>query len=224
MAQVTVHQLAEVVGATADRLLTQMKEAGLPHTAAEEAVSDEDKQTLLTHLKRSHGESTKAPRRITLKRKTSSTLRTAGSQGRKTVNVEVRKKRTYVKRDPAELVAEAAAAVAAEAEGVVVDGTATTQVDEAVVAAEAAPEVVEAAVEAVVASEEFVEVIEPEVIDEDPANMDPEVLRQRAAARRKAQEAEETAARQAAVTARKMEAERQKAQAERCWPWQKTRP
>jgi translation initiation factor IF-2 len=177
-------------------------------------VSDEDKQTLLTHLKRSHGESTRAPRRITLKRKTSSTLRTAGSQGRKTVNVEVRKKRTYVKRDPAELVAEAAAAVAAEAEGVVVDGTATTQVDEAVVAAEAAPEVVEAAVEAVVASEEFVEVIEPEVIDEDPANMDPEVLRQRAAARRKAQEAEETAARQAAVTARKMEAERQKAQAE----------
>ena len=65
MAQVTVHQLAEVVGATADRLLTQMKEAGLPHTDAEEAVSDEDKQTLLTYLKRSHGESTSAPKRIT---------------------------------------------------------------------------------------------------------------------------------------------------------------
>ncbi|HDY82903.1 MAG TPA: translation initiation factor IF-2, partial [Halieaceae bacterium] len=108
MAQVTVQQLAEVVGASAERLLTQMKEAGLPHSEAAEAVSDEDKQTLLAHLKQSHGESTDAPRRITLKRKTLSTLRTPGSQGRKAVNVEVRKKRTYVKRAPEELVAEAA--------------------------------------------------------------------------------------------------------------------
>ena len=107
MAQVTVEQLAEVVGATVERLLTQMKEAGLPHSAAGEVVSDADKQTLLAFLKRSHGESTAAPRRITLKRKTISTLRTPGSQGRKTVNVEVRKKRTYVKRDPSELLAEA---------------------------------------------------------------------------------------------------------------------
>ena len=107
MAQVTVQQLAEVVGASVDRLLMQMKEAGLPHSAASEDVSDEDKQTLLSFLKRSHGESTAAPKRITLKRKTLSTLRTPGSQGRKTVNVEVRKKRTYVKRDAADLLAEA---------------------------------------------------------------------------------------------------------------------
>ncbi len=107
MAQVTVQQLAEVVGASVDRLLMQMKEAGLPHSGAGEAVSDEDKQTLLAFLKRSHGESEAAPRRITLKRKTISTLRTSSSQGRKTVNVEVRKKRTYVKRDPSELAAEA---------------------------------------------------------------------------------------------------------------------
>ena len=126
MAQVTVDQLAEVVGASADRLLTQMKEAGLPHTASNEAVSDEDKQTLLSFLKRSHGESTKAPRRITLNRKTSSTLRSAGSQGRKTVNVEVRKKRTYVKRDPSELAAEVAASALVEEEAV-----ATAAVEEA---------------------------------------------------------------------------------------------
>ena len=62
MAQVTVQQLAEVVGASVERLLTQMKEAGLPHLDAEEAVSDDDKQTLLTYLKRSHGESTEAPK------------------------------------------------------------------------------------------------------------------------------------------------------------------
>ena len=83
MGQVTVQQLAEVVGASSDRLLTQMKEAGLPHTEAEEAVSDEDKQTLLKYLKRSHGESTDAPKRITLKRKTLSTLRTQGRRVRK---------------------------------------------------------------------------------------------------------------------------------------------
>jgi len=105
MAQVTVQQLAEVVGASSERLLSQMKEAGLPHTAADEAVSDEDKQTLLKFLKRSHGESTDAPKRITLKRKSISTLRTSGSQGKKTVAVEIRKKRTYVKRDAEENVA-----------------------------------------------------------------------------------------------------------------------
>ena len=70
MAQVTVQQLAEVVGASSERLLTQMKEAGLPHSAPDEAVSDEDKQTLLKYLKRSHGEATEQPKRITLKRKT----------------------------------------------------------------------------------------------------------------------------------------------------------
>ena len=52
MAQVTVEQLAETVGASVDRLLSQMKDAGLPHTAADEGVSEEDKQTLLTHLKK----------------------------------------------------------------------------------------------------------------------------------------------------------------------------
>ena len=61
MAQVTVEQLAETVGASVDRLLSQMKDAGLPHAAADEAVSEEDKQTLLAHLKKSHGERASAP-------------------------------------------------------------------------------------------------------------------------------------------------------------------
>ncbi len=100
MAEVTVSELAEVVGTPADRLLQQMQEAGLAHRVQEELVSDEDKQTLLSFLKSSHGESANAPKKITLKRKTVSTLKARSSQGRKTVNVEVRKKRTYVKRDP----------------------------------------------------------------------------------------------------------------------------
>ena len=101
MAQVTVEQLATTVGASVERLLAQMKEAGLPHAAADQLVSEEDKQTLLAYLKRSHGESTDAPKKITLKRKQVSTLRTGGA-GKRTVNVEVRKKRTYVKRDDVE--------------------------------------------------------------------------------------------------------------------------
>ena len=213
MAQVTVHQLAEVVGATADRLLTQMKEAGLPHMDADEAVSDEDKQTLLTYLKRSHGESTKAPRRITLNRKTSSTLRTAGSQGRKTVNVEVRKKRTYVKRDPAELEAEAAAVAEREAEA----AAEAIAADAAVEAPQGAPvEIVAEAAPVEEAAAEFVEEFVEEQIDlsddADLTNMDPEMLRQRAILRRKAKEAEEAASRAALVSSRKAEEERLKAE------------
>ncbi len=206
MAQVTVQQLAEVVGASVDRLLTQMKEAGLPHSEAEEAVSDEDKQTLLAFLKRSHGESEAAPRRITLKRKTISTLRTSGSQGRKTVNVEVRKKRTYVKRDPNDLAAEAATQDTEELQEQEVVEEVAEQVDAA------APAVAEEAA-AVVEEAPVVEAQpEPEFVEEDLSNVDPEILRQRAAERRKLKEAEEAAARQAAIQARKTEEERLKQQ------------
>ncbi len=100
MAEVTVKQLAETVGAPADRLLQQMQEAGLPHSSPDETVTEEQKQTLLAFLKRSHGEKQVTPSKITLKRKTVSTLRTDRGRG-KAVAVEVRKKRTYVKRTPA---------------------------------------------------------------------------------------------------------------------------
>ena len=106
MSEITVKQLAESVGAPVARLLTQMQEAGLPHSDINEMVSDEQKQVLLAHLKRSHGESTDSaePKKITLKRKTLSTLKSGSSSSRgKGVNVEVRKKRTYVKRAPAKV-------------------------------------------------------------------------------------------------------------------------
>jgi translation initiation factor IF-2 len=204
MAQVTVQQLAEVVGASVDRLLTQMKESGLPHGAAEEAVSDEDKQTLLAFLKRSHGESEAAPKRITLKRKTLSTLRTPGSQGRKTVNVEVRKKRTYVKRDPNQVAAEAAGEEQDDALHVQDDAAAEAPATVDSVAQPVAQEITE--VEAPVAAPQA----EPEFVEEDLSNVDPEILRQRAAERRKLKEAEDAAARQAAIAARKEEDERRK--------------
>ena len=104
MAEVTVTELAKTVGASVDRLLMQMKEAGLSHDSADAGVSDEEKQTLLAYLKGLHGETSGEPKKITLRRKTVSTLR---SGNRKTVNIEVRKKRTYIKRSDEELQAQA---------------------------------------------------------------------------------------------------------------------
>lgn len=100
MVDITVKKLAGTVDVPVDRLLHQMKDAGLNHEAADDKVSDDEKQILLAHLKKSHGANDQAPRKITLKRKVTTQLKSAKTQGRssKTVNVEVRKKRTYVKR------------------------------------------------------------------------------------------------------------------------------
>ena len=104
MTQVTVKELAQVVNTPVERLLQQMSEAGLPHKSADQAVTDSEKQALLAHLKSSHGDSkTEEPRKITVQRKTTSTLRVAGS---KTISVEVRKKKTFVKRSAEEIEAE----------------------------------------------------------------------------------------------------------------------
>ena len=95
MAEVTVKQLADDVGAPVDRLLKQIVEAGLKARSESDAVSSDEKQQLLAYLRKTHGEAGAEPNKITLKRKTTTTLK-AGKA--KTVNVEVRKRRTYVKR------------------------------------------------------------------------------------------------------------------------------
>ena len=96
MAEVTVKQLAEDVGAPVDRLLKQIVEAGLKARSESDAVSSDEKQQLLAYLRKTHGEADAEPRKITLKRKTTTTLK-AGKA--KSVNVEVRKRRTYIKRE-----------------------------------------------------------------------------------------------------------------------------
>ena len=106
MAEVTVNELAKTVGASVDRLLLQMKEAGLSHSSADASVSDEEKQVLLSYLKSLHGDKSGEPKKIVLRRKTMSTLK---SGNKKTVNIEVRKKRTYVKRSDEELETQAKA-------------------------------------------------------------------------------------------------------------------
>jgi translation initiation factor IF-2 len=103
MSDVTVTEFAEVLEVPVDRLLVQLDEAGITVSGASDTITDDAKLELLTHLRRSHGRKdpgASAPKKITLQRKSQSELRLTSGQGRsRTVNVEVRRKRTYVKRD-----------------------------------------------------------------------------------------------------------------------------
>ena len=111
MSDVTIKQLAQVLGMPVDRLLTQLGEAGMKFSDPEQVISSTEKVKLLGFLRRTHGKADVAaeaedssPRQITLKRRKISELKVATPGGRgapssaKTVNVEVRAKRTYVKR------------------------------------------------------------------------------------------------------------------------------
>jgi translation initiation factor IF-2 len=111
MSDVTIKQLAQVLGMPVDKLLTQLGEAGMKFSDQEQVISSTEKVKLLGFLRRTHGKSEaaaevddSAPRQVTLKRRTVGELKVAAPGGRgatgaaKTVNVEVRAKRTYVKR------------------------------------------------------------------------------------------------------------------------------
>jgi translation initiation factor IF-2 len=111
MSDVTIKQLAQVLGMPVDKLLTQLGEAGMKFSDQEQVISSTEKVKLLGFLRRTHGKSDaaaeaddSAPRQITLRRRTVGELKVATPGGRgaagsaKTVNVEVRAKRTYVKR------------------------------------------------------------------------------------------------------------------------------
>ncbi|MCZ6771940.1 MAG: translation initiation factor IF-2 [Proteobacteria bacterium] len=111
MAEVTVQQFAGVVGIPVDRLVQQLSEAGLAEKDPEDKISDDEKSRLLSYLRKMHGKNEAAlePSKITIQRKTLSELKVPAERGRlrargpravvgKTVSVEVRKKRTYVKR------------------------------------------------------------------------------------------------------------------------------
>ncbi|MGH8173128.1 MAG: translation initiation factor IF-2 N-terminal domain-containing protein, partial [Rhodanobacteraceae bacterium] len=111
MSDVTIKQLANVLGTPIDKLLLQLAEAGMKFTDPEQVISSTEKVKLLGFLRRTHGkqetpvETSSAPRQITLKRRTVSEITvTPGQRGAvaKTVNVEVRQKRTYVKRSVVE--------------------------------------------------------------------------------------------------------------------------
>jgi translation initiation factor IF-2 len=101
MADVTVSQFAEVLKVPVERLLTQLDEAGIRVSGADDTISDDAKMELLTFLRRAHGrtQDTAAPRKITLQRKSQGEIKVASAQGRaRMVNVEVRSKKTYLNR------------------------------------------------------------------------------------------------------------------------------
>jgi translation initiation factor IF-2 len=101
MADVTVSQFAEQLKVPVERLLVQLDEAGIKVAGADSAISDDAKMELLTHLRRAHGrtEDAAAPRKITLRRKSQGEIKVATAQGRaRTVNIEVRQKKTYLNR------------------------------------------------------------------------------------------------------------------------------
>jgi len=95
MTDVSIKQLAELVRTTPERLLEQLKKADVAVTDVNQTINDEEKRKLLMHLKESHGtdESAKKRSKVTLKRKKIGVVK----QGKKSVNVEFRAKRTYIK-------------------------------------------------------------------------------------------------------------------------------
>ncbi|PHM50823.1 translation initiation factor IF-2 [Xenorhabdus miraniensis] len=102
MTEVTVKLLAEEIQTSVERLIQQFADAGIQKTATD-SVSQKEKEALLAHLNREQGGSGGQPGKLTLQRKTRSTLNVPGTGGKsKSVAIEVRKKRTYVNRDAVE--------------------------------------------------------------------------------------------------------------------------
>ncbi|OZI61463.1 translation initiation factor IF-2 [Bordetella genomosp. 11] len=109
MSSNTVAQFATELKMPANVLLDQLRSAGVDLKSVDDAVTDSDKAKLLDSLRRAHGGAAEG-KKITLTRRQTSEIRQADATGRsRTIQVEVRKKRVFVKRDPAELAAEAAA-------------------------------------------------------------------------------------------------------------------
>ncbi|MGE5638702.1 MAG: translation initiation factor IF-2 [Clostridia bacterium] len=111
MAQTSVAQFASELKVPPSVLLEQLRAAGVEKKAADDSLSESDKSRLLEYLRKAHG-SAESKNKITLTRKQTSEIKKADATGKyRTVQVEVRKKRVFVKRDPNEVTA---AAVAAE--------------------------------------------------------------------------------------------------------------
>ena len=114
MTDKSIKELALSVGRPVEKLLEQVREAGLPQRKADDIITTEQQDSLMSHVKKSQGSESQAGQ-ITLKRKTTSTAKVASTSGKaKTINVEVRKKHTFVKPDPEQIKAEALAKAKAE--------------------------------------------------------------------------------------------------------------
>ncbi len=115
MSSTTVAEFAQELKKTPETLLDQLRSAGVAKSAASDALTEADKQRLLGHLKASHGTAAPERKKITLTKKSTTEIKQADAMGRaRTIQVEVRKKRTFIQRDdaPAEAPAPAPAPAA----------------------------------------------------------------------------------------------------------------
>jgi len=112
MAEVSIKQFAENLNLSVEKLLSQLEESGIKGKTESDSMTEDEKRTLLAYLKSLHGDSSEeAPKKVTLRRKQTLNLSAGSGAGKRTVNVEVRKKRTYVKKpevveEPEEIVEE----------------------------------------------------------------------------------------------------------------------
>lgn len=222
--ETTVRDYAETIKVPVEHLLEQMKDAGLPHTTASERISEKDKKVLMAHVK-SQGEGGEAPKKITLQRKRQTTLKTNAGQGKRTVSVEVRKKRTIVSdKSRQDLAAEAKKKAEEEALKQLEQQKAEQEAKEKALqeeqerqrleeqqrlakeAEEKAAKEAELAAQKAKAEREALE----RSAEQDPT--DPEVLRQLAALRRQEKERQEAEEHAALMRAKAEEEERAKAE------------
>ena len=114
MAVTTVAQFAAELNRPAATLLEQLQSAGVAKATADDALNDADKERLLDYLRSAHGTTGGERKKITLTRKSTSEIKQADASGKaRTIQVEVRKKRTFVQRDDSAVDEQAAAAAAA---------------------------------------------------------------------------------------------------------------
>ena len=100
MSSTTVAEFATELKKPTDTLLEQLKSAGVAKSAATDKLTDADKQRLLSHLQASHGTASAERKKITLVKKSTSEIKQADASGKaRTIQVEVRKKRTFVRRE-----------------------------------------------------------------------------------------------------------------------------
>ena len=100
MSSTTVAEFATELKKSTDTLLEQLKSAGVAKSAASDTLTDADKQRLLSYLQTSHGTATAERKKITLVKKSTTEIKQADATGKaRTIQVEVRKKRTFVRRD-----------------------------------------------------------------------------------------------------------------------------
>jgi len=174
MAQTSVAQFATDLKMPATALLEQLQMAGVAKNKVDDLLTEQDKSKLLDYLRRSHGEAD-SKTKITLTRRETSEIRAQDSHGKsRTVQVEVRKKRVLVKRDPAELRAEMLAAAKAAAPAPVAPSAPPVVAEEKVVEAPVEEKIVEAVQpEISVAPEPVVEIAPPVEPVPEPEKVEP---------------------------------------------------